>query len=106
MRDDFVHQQGSTVGHPARPAAGAEATALAAEGDQILIVTGLTPNPEETVIEPPTFQVFLKFLRDVGWQVLALAGQFSLELGPVLPDDLVEQRRFGPVAAVIDWQKG
>jgi hypothetical protein len=66
MRQDFVHQQGGTVGHSSRPAAAAKTAALATERHQPLVMAGLTSNPQKTMFKPSAFQVGLKFLYDVG----------------------------------------
>ena len=67
MRQDFIYQQSSAVGHTARTAAGAETAAFAAESDQFFIMAGLTANPQEAMLQPAALQILIKFLRDVGW---------------------------------------
>ena len=64
------------------------------------MVTGRTANPQEAMLQPAALQVLIKFSADESEQVLALAGQFGLELGPVFTDDLVEQGGLGAVAYV------
>ena len=64
------------------------------------MVTCLTANPQETMLQPAALQVLIKFPADESGQVFAVAEQFGLELGPVLTDDLVEQGGLGAVAYV------
>ena len=52
------------------------------------------------MLKPTALQVLIKFAADESGQVFAVAGQFGLELGPVLTDDLVEQRSLGAAAYV------
>ena len=52
------------------------------------------------MLQPAALQVLIKFAANDSGQVFALAGQFGLELGPVLTDDVVEQGDLGAVAYV------
>jgi len=99
MRQHLVHQQGSTVGHSSAPATGAKTAAFATERHQFLMVTGLTAYPEKAMLKPAALQILIKFAANESGQVFALAGQFGLELRPVLTDDVVE-RGLGAVAYV------
>jgi hypothetical protein len=90
MRQDIIHQQGGTVGHAPCPTTGAETASLTAKRYQFFIVAGFAPDPEKTMFKSATFQVLVKFFCDVCWQHLAMTGQFSLKLRPVLLNDLVE----------------
>jgi len=99
-RQDFIYQQSSAVSYTTRTATGTETTAFATECHQFLVVARLTANPQESMLQPATLQVLIKFSADESGQVLALAGQFGLELGPVFTDDLVEQGGLGAVAYV------
>jgi hypothetical protein len=65
MRQDFVHQQGGAVGHSARPAAGAKATPLTTERHQLLIMAGLKPDSEKTMLKSSVLQILVKFFCDV-----------------------------------------
>jgi len=62
------------------------------------MVTRLTANPQEAMLQSAALQVLIKFPADESGQVFAVAGQFGLELRPVLMDDVVEQGGFGAVA--------
>jgi len=99
-RQDFIYQQSSAVNHTPCTATGTEAAAFATERHQFLIVAGLTANPQEAMLQPTALQVLIKFAANESGQVFALAGQFGLELRPVLTDDLVEQGGLGAVAYV------
>jgi len=50
------------------------------------------------VLQQPALQVLIKFAANKSGQVFALAGQFGMELRPVLTHDLVEQGGLGAVA--------
>ena len=50
------------------------------------------------MLKPAALQVLIKFAANESGQVFALAGQFGLELRPVLTDDVVEQGGLGAVA--------
>jgi hypothetical protein len=66
MGQYFIHQQSSAVCHPPRPATGAKTAAFATESHQLLIMAGLTRNPEKSMFKSSAFQVLIKFLRDIG----------------------------------------
>jgi hypothetical protein len=70
----------------------------ALERQHCLMVTGLTAYPEKAMLKPAALQIFIKFAAIESGQVFALAGQFGLELGPVLTDDVVERSGLGAVA--------
>ena len=93
----FVHQQGGAFSHSARPATGAKAAAFAAECHQFFMVAGLTANPQEAMLKPAALQILIEFTANESGQVFAVSGQFGLELGPVLTNDLVEQGGLGAV---------
>ena len=52
------------------------------------------------MLQSAALQILIKFAANESGQVFAVAGQFGLELRPVLTDDVVEQGGFGPVAYV------
>ena len=47
------------------------------------------------MLQPAALQVLIKFATNECGQVFALAGEFGLELRPVLTDDVVELGGFG-----------
>ena len=47
------------------PQEGAEATSLATERHQLLVMTGLTSNTQEAVLETTTLQVILELLDNI-----------------------------------------
>ena len=100
MRQNRVHQQRGAFSHAARSATGAKTTAFATERHQFLVVASLTANPQEAMLKSTALQVLIKFSANERGQVLAVARQFSLKLGPVLTDNLIEQGCLGPVANV------
>src|SRR5210317_1861443 len=56
MRQDFIHQQSSTIRHATCPTTGAESPPFTAERDQFFIMAGFTPDPEKTVLQHSAFQ--------------------------------------------------
>ena len=63
------------------------------------------------MLKPSAFQVVIEFFNDVSRKVFAMAGhvsmqlclmagQFRLKLRPVFPNELVKQRRLGPVSYI------
>ena len=52
------------------------------------------------MLRPATLQALIEFAVNESGQVFALAGQFGLELRPVLMDDMVEQGGLGALAYV------
>lgn len=52
------------------------------------------------MLKPFAFQVLIEFFNDVSRKVFAMAGQFRLKLRPVFPNELVKQRRIGPVSYI------
>jgi len=55
----------STVGHAPGTTEGAEATSLATERHQLLVMTGFTSNTQEAVLETTTLQVILELLDNI-----------------------------------------
>ena len=43
-------------------------------------MAGFTPDPEKTMLKPPTLQVLIKFLCDVRWQERLLSGSVVMPL--------------------------
>jgi hypothetical protein len=66
------------------------AAPLAAEYHEFFTMTGFAPDPEKTLFKSPALQIRIKFLCDVRWQGLAVAGQLGLKLRSVLLNDLVK----------------
>jgi hypothetical protein len=58
----LVEEQRRAPGHAPRPATGAEPAPLAAEGHQLLGMTGLAAHPQEPVLEATALQAGLEFL--------------------------------------------
>jgi len=100
MWQNSVHQQRGAFSHAARPATGTETAAFATERHQFFVMARLTASPQEAMLQPTALQILIKFAADEVRQVLAVACQFSLKLGPVLTDNLIEQGGLGPVAYV------
>jgi hypothetical protein len=67
MGQDIIHQQSGAVGHSSCPATGAKTAAYTTERHQLLVMAGLTADPEKAMLQPAAFQVGLKILYDVGW---------------------------------------
>jgi len=65
---DLVHQQRRGLRHAPRPAARAEAAALAAEGRQAFRVALRAADPQETVLQPATPQLGVELLLHEGRQ--------------------------------------
>ena len=86
----------------APPTAGrAEAALLAAEGDQLLGVTGLAVQAQETFLQPTALQAGLELLLHVPRQRPACFGSKLPECRIVLLHQLVEQRDLGPVPGIV-----
>jgi hypothetical protein len=92
---------------PIRTAAQTAATAPfghkpRAERDELLGVTVLAAHTQRPVLEAAAFQVRLEFVLHVSRQRSAIGFGHGDELGVVPLDELVEQRRLGPVASVLE----
>jgi len=55
----------SAVSHTPRTTGGAESTSLATESYQLLIVTGLTSNTQEAVLQTTALQVIFEFADNI-----------------------------------------
>ncbi len=106
IRQNFINQQCSAVGHASCPTTGTETALLATECNQFFIVAGFAPHPQKAMLKPSAFQVLIEFFNDVSRKVLAMTGQFRLKLRPVLLNDLVKQGRLGPVAHIDPSRSG
>ena len=84
---NFIDQQRGAFGHATRPATGTEATAFAAEGDQILGVTGLAARPQKPVLKTAAFEVILELPSDIRRQLPALLHQMGSEYRVILVDE-------------------
>jgi hypothetical protein len=50
-----------------------------------------TADPQKPVFEPATFEVFIKFSRDMARQKTVLLTEIRLKLGPIALDELIKQ---------------
>ena len=90
-------------------ARGADTTALAGEGDKVVVTTIVTPRPGKAVRKDAAFQIFAKGLADIrlGGAVVALAVELACA-GQVKPGlevfgyRLVQQRALG-MARVVEF---
>ncbi len=100
--DHVIAQVGCDFGHAAGGAGGADAAALAAEGEESLLSAGVTAQAGEAVGEDSAGEVAAEVVLDPGWNAAAVRllrlGEEGLE---VVLDDGVEGR-FGGSAAAID----
>ena len=97
-----IHEVGGALGHAAAPATGAEATALAGEGDQPLQGAGVAPEPREAVGEDAAGQELAELpLHEPGEAGAVGALSRFLEKGvQVGADDGVEDAAYAtPVGA-------
>jgi len=106
LGQDLIDQQRGAFGHAPRAAAGAEATALATEGDQMFAVAGLAAHAEKAVFEAAAFEVILELALDILWQRCAVRGHPVSERGVVRVDELVEESVFRPVAFIANSATG
>ncbi len=100
LGQDAVHQVRRGVGHAPAAARGAEATPLAREGYEAILVALVAMKPEEAVGEDPTFEVRAELVLDeAGHRAIAFMGarEKGLEL---LADDSVQLRLFGAASCV------
>jgi hypothetical protein len=63
---------GRRLGHAPDRACGAKATLLATEGQQQLLVTGVTTEPEKAMGEDAALQIVIKFASHIGGQACGL----------------------------------
>jgi hypothetical protein len=71
-RDHAVDKVSGRVEHPPRGARGAQAPALAAERDQVLLATGPAGDAGEAMLEKPAPEVLLELALDVARQAAAV----------------------------------
>jgi hypothetical protein len=69
----LIDQQCGAFGHTPRSAAGAEASSLATEGNQVFMMTFATLHPQESMLQAAAFEILGKFLLHMQGQGLALA---------------------------------
>ena len=86
LGQNLIDQQRRAFGHAPGPATGAEAPVLAAEGDQVFGVAGLTAQTQETVFEATAFEVVFELALDILRKVSAARGHLIGERGVVLVD--------------------
>jgi hypothetical protein len=89
---DIPYQQALALqisANPPGPAAGAKASAFAAECHQPLVVAILAPNPQETVLQDTALEKVVELALHVFRQRAVLAGQQIEDSGVVLGDELV-----------------
>lgn len=87
--------------HAAPPAAGAEASAFAAEGDEVLKVTGLTLSPQEPMGQDPTAEILFELFYDEVWEgASCILLDLFFERKPVVLDEPIEGRLFRLVSGV------
>ena len=68
MEQYLIRQQCCTLAHAPRRAARAKAAALAAEGHQLLGMTGLAAQPREAMFQPAGLQVLFELALHVARQ--------------------------------------
>ena len=64
MGQHRVHQQRGAFSHAARTATGTKAASFAGKSHQLLIMAGLTANPQEAVLKSAALQILIKFAAD------------------------------------------
>ena len=94
FRQNLIDQQRGAFRHTSGSATGAESSPLAAERDQVFMMTVGTLHPQESVLQPSTFEVIRKFLLHMQGQGLALHGHHIPELRIMPLDDLIEKCLF------------
>jgi len=90
----------AALGHPPRPATGAENAALATEGDQVLCVAALAAHPQEPVFQSAAFEIILELPLDIPRHYPALLRQMGSERWVVLFNNPIEKGLLGTVALV------
>ena len=65
MRQDYIHQQGRTLGHAPRPATGTIAAAFAAERHQVFGMAGFAAQPQKAVFKTAEFKVIAELPLDM-----------------------------------------
>jgi hypothetical protein len=96
----LIDQQRRGVSHAARTARGAEPAPLAAERDELLGVSHFAAYAPEPVLGAATFHVGPELLLDMLRQRPAGLTAQCAERRIVPLDELIQQRRLGPVAGV------
>ena len=100
--DDAIHQLGGEFAHPAAPARGAEAPALATAGHDHLIAAPLALDVHAAVLEPATAQIGAQFPGDEGGEPVAaaLVGSAGQEGLDTALEGAVEDGVLGPMALI------
>ncbi len=68
-------------------------------------MAGFAPNPQKAVFQAAALQEVLELLHDIRRQRLALQCQLFPERGPMLLDQLVEQRYLWTMAIIPERRK-
>jgi len=100
VRQYFVHQQGGAFGHAPGTATGAETSAFATKGYQLLSLAAVALHTKKAVLKAATLEIRLELLVHVVGQDLAFGCQLRHKGWVVLLDKLVEQSLFRAVALV------
>jgi len=93
---------GRGLAHATSAAAWTEPTALAAEGDQVFGMARFALGAQKSVGQNPATQILFELFND---EIRQWVAGVSLDLcpkrEPVVLDDFVERRLFGPVPTVV-----
>lgn len=103
---DLVNQVRSTVCHAPGATGGAEATPLATECYELLVMARFTLHSQKTMLKTTTLQVIPKLPDDITGQDLTLRRQHVLEMRPVPLDQLVKQRVLWLMSLILKWANG
>jgi len=79
---------------------------FAAEGNQLLVITGFTLYSQKAMLETPALQVILELPDDITGQGPALLRKHVLKQRPVLLDQLIEKSVLWLVSLVLKWANG
>jgi len=99
-RKDMIDQVRGRLDHPPSPTAGAEATALAAERHQVLMLAAVALHAQKAVFQKAALQVVLELLAHESGKMPARALDLLHESGEMPGDNGVEGGLFRPVAVV------
>ena len=103
LGQDLVNQVRSTVSHAPGATGGTESTAFTTEGNQLLMMAGLTPHSQKAVFQTTALQEILKLPDNITGQAPALLRKHVLEPWPVFFYQLIKQRVLGLMSLVMKW---
>ena len=109
-RKEVIGEVGRRLHHAPRVARGADATALAGIGHEVVVPAVITPGPGKAVRKNATFQILAKGLADIGLGGVVVALAVELDrTGQLIPGlevlgyGLVEQSTLGVAGVVELW---